>query len=304
MPRSTKSVSEKNTKNEILAAYQELLEDASVSATPSLEYQEEKTVVSAASSQTVEKISTELSKLKPSFAQAVNELTDRLTQEAETLSTIQKAIAISKKELEETLKIKVTAGLLYRLLETQKTTEEAFEKEMKEKRSVWDEEEKAHAQDVVRKRTRDDEEYVYEMKLQKQRDSDERESGKLARERKESEEANAKAALVKELEELRKKAAQAPVDTDKAVKDAVARALTEAKKDGDVVLAQMKQQAESDMQMAGLKIESLEALNKTQVAEIAQLKKQLDEATRQVKDIAVSVIESKRQESIPPSSNK
>ena len=51
------------------------------------------------------------------------------------------------------------------------------------------------------------------------------------------------------------------------------------------------------MQMAGLKIESLEAINKTQVAEIAQLKKQLDEATRQVKDIAVSVISSNRSES-------
>ena len=286
MPRNMKSVSEKNTKNEILAAYQELLVEAQAGVVPSLGYQEEKAVVAAASSQTVEKITTDLSKLKLSFTQAVNEVADRLTQEAETLTTVQKAIVIAKKELEETQKIKLTAGLLYRLLETQKKQED-----------VWAQEEKMYAQETARKRVRDDEEYAYEKKLQKQRDTDERESEKLARERKTAEEAGAKTALVKELEELRKKMAQAPIEAEKMVKEVVGKALAEAKKDAEVILAQIKQQAENDMQMAGLKIESLEAINKTQVAEIAQLKKQLDEATRQVKDIAVSVISSNRSES-------
>ncbi len=297
MPRSAKSVSEKNTKNEILAAYQELLVEVSGSATPSLEYQEEKSVVAAASGQTVEKITSELSKLKLSFAAAVNDLTDRLTQEAETLATIQKAIAIAKKELEETQKIKVTAGFLYRLLETQKEKEQAFEKDMAEKRKAWAAEEKAHEEEMSKQRTRDEEEYGYEMKLLKQRDADERESVKLARERKEEEEASVKAALYKELEELRKKVVQAPTDTEKTVKEAVARALVEAKRDADVVMTQIKFQAESDLRVAELKIESLEALGKSQTNDIVQLKKQLDEATRQVKDIAVSVIENTRKES-------
>ncbi len=282
MPRSTKSVSEKNTKNEIFAAYQDLLAEASSGVTPSLEYQEEKAVVTAASSQTVEKISSELSKLKSSFTQSANELTDRLTQEAETLATIQKAIVIAKRELEETQKIKVTAGLLYRLLETQKVKEK-----------TWAEEEKEHAEEITRIRSREEEEYRYEKQLQKKRDTDIKEDERGMQEK-----------LHTELSDLRKKVAASPTDIEKAVKEAVSKALAEAKKDFDVVLSQVKQQAENDIRLAELKIESFEVMNKSQASEIIQLKKQLDEATRQVKDIAVSVIESKRQESPPPSLNK
>jgi len=296
MPRSTKTVSEKNTKNEILAAYQELLAEASSGATLSPELQDDKTIITRASGQTVEKITAEFSKLKITFAQSVNEFTDRLTEEAETLATIQKAIAISRKELEETQKIKVTAGLLYRLLETQKEKGEAFEKEMDEKRKIRVEEEKAYEEAIKKRHVREEEEYAYEMKLQKQRDSDERESAKLARERKETEEANTKTAILKELEELRKKVVQAPIEMDKAVQTAVSKALAEAKKDAEVAFAQVKLQAENELRVAEIKIESSENSCKAQTNEIVQLKKQLDEATRQVKDIAVSVIENTRKD--------
>lgn len=289
MPRRTKSVSEKNTKSEILAAYQQLLDEAASGSAVPAEAAEDRAAVTAASSETVEKIATELSKLKLSFVQAVNDLTDRLTGEAERLAAIRKAIALSKKELEETQKIKTTAGLLYRMLELQKTKEKA-----------WAEEEKAHEEEMNKRRSRDSEEYAYEMKLQKQRDADERESARLNRERKDREGAEAEAAMRKELEELRKKVAQAPAETDKAVKNAVSQALEEAKKETEVVLAQTRMQAASDQRIAELKVESLETANKTQANEIIQLKKQLDEVTRQVKDIAVSVIENARKEPAAP----
>lgn len=287
MPRM-KQVSDKNTKNEILTAYQELLSEVSVGGAPTMEQQEEKTVVAAASNKTVEKITEDLSKLKLSFAQAVNELTDRLTQEAETLATIQKAIAISKKELEETQKIKVNAGFLYRMLEAQK----AKEKE-------WTEKEKTHAEETARNRSREEEEYMYEKKLLKERDADERESEKLARARKAEEEVLSRAALMKELEELRRKAAAAPAETEKAVKDSVAKAVSETQADAAVKAQFAKQQADAEFALNSAKIEGLEAMVKMQSQEIVTLKKQFEESTRQVKDIAVSVIENTRKESAP-----
>lgn len=242
-----------------------------------MEQQEEKAVVTAVSNKTVEKITEDLSKLKLSFAQAVNELSDRLTQEAETLATIQKAIAISRKELEETQKIKVTSGLLYRMLEAQK----AKEKE-------WAEEELVHAKEVARTRSREEEEYQYEKQFQKKRDADRKEEDRAAQE-----------ALHVELADLRKKMASAPQETEKAVKEAVAKAVAQTQADAVMKAQFAKQQADAEMSLASAKIDSMETTVKAQAQEIALLKKQLDEATRQVKDIAVSVIENTRKEVSP-----
>ncbi|MEK7578032.1 MAG: hypothetical protein AAB492_05515 [Patescibacteria group bacterium] len=277
MSRNAKSVSEKNTKNEIFAAYQELLSEASSGVSPSFEYKEEQAVVATATGQTVEKITSELSKLKLSFAGAVNELADRLTQEAETLSTIQKAIAIAKRELEETQKIKGTAGLLYRMLEVQKTKEKE-----------WAEEERTHMEETERMRSREEEEYRYEKQLQKKRDADIKEDEREAQEK-----------LHAELADLRKKVATSPTDMEKAVKEAVAIAVTQNHEDAVIKAQFAKQQADAALVLASAKNDSLETTVKMQANEIMQLKKQLDEATRQVKDIAVSMIENMRKDTAP-----
>lgn len=278
----TKQVSDKNTKSEILSAYQELLSEVSVGGSSSMEQQEEKAVVVSASNKTVEKITEDLSRLKLSFAGAVNEFSDRLTQEAETLAIIQKAIAISKKELEEIQKIKVTSGLLYRMIEVQKAREKA-----------WLEEEKAHTEEVARMRSREEEEYQYEKQLQKRRDADQKELERAAKEQ-----------MVSELNDLRKKMITVPTETEKAVKDAIAKAVSEVQADAVIKAQFAKQQADSMLALASATNDTLETMVKTQTQEIILLKKQLDEATRQVKDIAVSVIESKRVDPISPQITK
>ena len=61
----TKQLTEKNTKQEILDAYQELLSQVTVpTAEASATEKEETTVLDAASRNTVEKITTDLTKLK------------------------------------------------------------------------------------------------------------------------------------------------------------------------------------------------------------------------------------------------
>jgi len=293
MPRTTKSVTEKNTKQEIFAAYQELLTEASSGSSSPIISPEEKVVVSSAASQTVEKITADLSTLKLSFTQAVNDLADRLTAEAETLTIIQKAISIAKKELEETQKIKVTAGLLYRLMEVQKKKEVDFEKEIAEK---WEAMEKLQE--------RDEEEYAYAKKLQKERDADERENERFARERKMQEEKEVKEALVTELNDLRKKVTATPTETERAVKDAVTKAVAQSQMESGVKAQLTKQQSDAELNLARVKADMLESTVKAQMQDITILKKQLEDATRQVKDIAVSVIENTRKESTPSNASQ
>lgn len=286
MPRSSKSVTEKNTKQEILEAYQELLAEASKGGSQeSFAASEERTTLKSASNETVEKITADLSKLKLSFNQTLVQLTEQLTAEAERLAVIQKAITIAQKDLEETQRIKVTAGLLYRMIEVQKQKEHEFEEEMKEKRKTWEEEQHNYEETIKRDRTRNAEEYAYEQKLQKKRDSDEREAEKQV-----------KLAVTRELEELRKKAGGVPQEIEQAVKEAVVKALADAKRDTDTKALLTKQQTDSELRLAQTTIASLEKTAASQMTEITQLKRQLDEATKQVKDIAVSVIENTRKD--------
>ena len=142
---------------------------------------------------------------------------------------------------------------------------------------------------------REEEAYRYEQQLERKRVVDERENERLMHERKD-EEQEIKDTLMTELSELRKKAAAAPVEIERAVKQAIATAVAQTQSDAATKASFAKQQADAALNLATVRITSLEETVKTQLQEIFLLKKQLDEATRQVKDIAVSVIASNRVE--------
>lgn len=297
MHRTTKIVTEKNTKQEILSAYQELLEQITpATAEASTLVKEETVVLDNASKETVEKITEELGKLKISFNQAISSFTELLTAEADRLAMLRKASMVAEKELEERQKIKVTAGLLERMIAAQKEREAAFEKDMADRKEAWEKEQQDHEEKIARERKREEEEYRYTQQLERKRIADERENERLARDRKAQEEKEAREALISELNELRKKAAAAPTETERSVKDAVVKAVAQAQADAAVKAQLIKQQADADLNLAQVKINTLESAVKAQTQEIILLKKQLEDATRQVKDIAVSVIESNRTE--------
>ncbi|OGG11813.1 hypothetical protein A2Z00_03745 [Candidatus Gottesmanbacteria bacterium RBG_13_45_10] len=287
----TKHVNEKNTKLEILDAYQELLAQVT-SPSPEAEaiVKEETVLLDAASRDTVEKITTDLTKLKVSFNQTVGSLMEQLTTESDRLAILRNAIAIVEKNLEERQKISVTAGLLERMIAAHKQQEAEFETMMREKRATWAREQAEYEEARDRDREREEEEYQYTALLERKRAVDERERERLLHERKKAEEQEAKDALMVELSELRKKVTAAPAETEKAVKQAVAIAVAQAQADATTKAQLAKQQSDAALNLGAVKIDSLEGVVKTQAQEIVLLKKQLDEATRQGKDIAVSVI--------------
>lgn len=299
MPRKVQApkVTEKNTKSEIFDAYQELLKELESEPERFDGQIQETRIVEAAKEETVKKILDDLSNLKLTSNQAISSLTDKLAQEAERLTTFQKAIEISQKELEELYQIKSRAGMLKQMLELQKRREEEFETEMKRRRFEWDEEQSAYAEKLKRERSRTEEEYQYQLKMKKLRDMDEWSEELRKHERTLKEEKEVRVQMETELADLRKQVASFATELDNAVKEAVTRTIAEQKKEAQIAQNFAKQEAQAVERIAALKIASFEATVKSQSQEIAELKRQLENATRQVKDIAVSVIESSKKDS-------
>src|SRR5438045_3055191 len=102
MPKQTKTpVSEKNTKNEILEAYQSLLAQVSGETSEEEVSTQDQELLQTAAMQTVEKVTTDLSRLRITANQTISSLTEQLTEEAERFTTLQKAIALAQIELSE-----------------------------------------------------------------------------------------------------------------------------------------------------------------------------------------------------------
>ena len=270
-------------------AYREIVSQMSID-TVDLSPEDKKTLESA-NKESVEKITNDLSSLKLSLNKTLTELTERLTQEAERLTTLRRAITISQKELDETEKIKVQLGMLKRLLELHVQKENALAQEIESKRKEWDREQAEYVATLKRERMRADEEYVYARKLEKKQDEDERIQRRLTWETELQKDKEKLVQEKRELEELRKKTAQYPDEVDKVAGDAANKAATETKKEADIRIQMLTQEHASQIKLERLRIEQLESLAKSQTTEIGRLKQELTEATRQVKDIAVAVIE-------------
>lgn len=153
------------------------------------------------------------------------------------------------------------------------------------------------------KRTRA--ELDYELKRRRQEKTDELETELAAHQRQhetrlteENEAIRRRQEMLKvqedELEQLRKKTALFPKELEKTVQDAIDATRVEEQNKAKVARDLIEKQVEGERALAKLRIENLEKTAKEQAEEIRQLKTQLERATSQVKDIAVSVIDSNR----------
>ena len=94
-----------------------------------------------------------------------------------------------------------------------------------------------------------------------------------------------------ELTRLRKEAADFPARLQNEVQQATTHAAKEAKQQADQQTLLLKKEAESDRRLAELQIKTLEDLVARQNAQIADMQKQMDDAKKQVQEIAVRAIE-------------
>ncbi len=189
--------------------------------------------------------------------------------------------------------------LLINKINSGKNELERLEKEISEVRLLWQKEQKDRQLQIQERnkqeevaRKREQETYDYELNLARKKDNDEFAEKKL---RWEKELAEKKEELVKdkkELEELRKLVGNFPTEKEKAVKEACGLLEKELKEDFKNTQILTEQETRSAQSLLELKLANLTTDNTRQAKEIETLKKSLDEATRQVKEIAVKVIES------------
>lgn len=178
---------------------------------------------------------------------------------------------------------------------------EKVEKEIADIKEEWSKEQKIHQYQIEEKnrreetdRKREQETYEYEISLQRKREQDQFQEKK---EKWEKELLQRKQELdqeKKELEFLRNQVAGFDLETDRAVKEACNALQRELMSNFTNEKKLRDQEVKAEKELLQLRIENLHSENVRQTKEIEILKRALDESTRQVKEIAVSVIEARK----------
>lgn len=178
------NISNSNTKAEILKAYDEALkmlkEKSAAPVVVQARQEERQQVERAAKIVAGDDIFNGVAALKSMLTSSLDKTADAIRAEGEKLKNIQQAIVLEQKRLDETYGIKAEAESLAALVESQQAAKLGHAQAMRENEESWQQkidklessfkEEKA-AQDKAR--TREDEEYQYNLTQQRRKNADE-----------------------------------------------------------------------------------------------------------------------------------
>ena len=198
-------ISMKNTKNEILSAYEEVLKQLkdkkNEEPKKEQERQKQETLVKQAGAMSYDKINKDVTGLKTEIASILDKLNESFVAEFRKFEELQQAIQIEKKNLEDLYQLSASTDSLAAMLTTQKEKREQFEiemaakkaemeaamkqakaefeEEMAEKKLLWKKEleinqtrQKDEAETLQKKRAREEEEYQYNLKLVRKKEID------------------------------------------------------------------------------------------------------------------------------------
>lgn len=175
---------------------------------------------------------------------------------------------------------------------------EKLQKEISQAKEAWSLEQRNHEQEIADRnhqeevtRKRDRETYEYEMSRRQKQAEDEFTDKKAAWEKALNEQKETIEKDKKELEELRKVVGNFEAEQEKAIAATQANLRKELTTNFETEKKLREQEMKAEKEILTLKINNVTAEASRQAAEIDDLKKALDEATKQVKDIAVKVIE-------------
>jgi hypothetical protein len=321
---SGEELSVKNTKNQILTAYEDALKEIremkSEDRKQVKERQEKASTVQSALSNTVENIVKNLGVVKLEVAHEFEGIESKLVSEYKRLETIERAIQIETQNVKELYEINRDADSLSALLRAQEDKRNSFESEIKGKREVWEKEAseqraeweekktthelatKEQAAQIQKQRKREEEEYSYTQSVTRKKEQDEY----LAQKKTLEKELTDKKALVEQDLAQRQKAVlekeQEFLRLQKEVEAFPKRLEAELANREKRVCEQLEigykhstelsgSQMEGERKLSSQKIEALEEKIKTQIEQIRELTSKASQSTAQVQDIAVKAIE-------------
>ena len=247
--------------------------------------------------------------LNGEISKTLSTLSEKIISEVDRLSNLRQAVAVETKELENLHKIDVAQTALDQLVEDYSQKKEALESEIETTRQLWEQEDQTRQREtkeleesLKKSRQREIDEYEYKKNLERKKAQDKYEEEIRLREKqnREAQEALEKGWKVREeslkaQEEemvlLRKTVDEFPLrlkkEVDKVETDATKQ--TEQKFSQEILL--LKRDSESEKRIASLTIKTLEEAIVRQTAQICALQLQVEEAKKQVQDIAVKAID-------------
>jgi hypothetical protein len=316
MPKTTKTAARpKRARVEVQQEFEDIREDvARAREAPDAKADElrrlrETEVRQSVEGLTVEAVVQKTSGLGLEISKALADVSAKLVEEVERLASVRETVAIEQKELERLHKIDVAATALDQLVQDYDRQKQQLEAEIAAQRAAWQEElqttereRKEQEESLKKQRQREIEEYEYKKALERKKAQDkyDEEIRLQEKQNKEKQETLDKSwkqreAALKEQEQelarLRSEAEGFPARIQKEVEQAVAQANRAAQAKYDQQLVLLKKDAESDKRLAEMQIKALEEQLARQTAQIVALERQLEEAKRQVQDIAVKAIE-------------
>ena len=258
---------------------------------------------------TVEGVVQRISGLGLEISKALSDVSGKLVEEVERLSTVREAVSLERAELERLHKIDVAATALDQLVQDHAREKERLEAEIAAQRAAWEEEtgnaerERKEQEDSLKKaRACEIEEYEYKKNLERKKNQDKYEEDQRLQEKKNKERQETlekswqqREAALKEQEQellrLRKEAQEFPetVKTESEKAAVLAAKAAEQKFEQEILL--LKKEADTEKRLSSLQVKTLEETIARQAAQITALQKQVDEAKQQVQDIAVKAIE-------------
>ncbi|MEW6103755.1 MAG: hypothetical protein AB1630_08105 [bacterium] len=324
--KKTKPISTTSTKQEILDAYNTLLEQikerADVELKPDVKIEEKKTkeVIETAESLSIDGVVKEIATIKLNMAKVLTELCNCLEEEVNKYRKIKEAISVKEKELEEVYGIEKQLATMATLIEAghqkhreleaeistkreQLTQEiEKTKQEAERQRRLKEEEFKEYEEQEKKRQKREREEYEYAIKREQQiykdkfEEEKERKEKEISIKREEMERAFSErekliAEKEEELNELRKKTSLFPKEIEqavaKAIKETIDKTSLEAKNKEEL----LKKGFEGEKNVFLAKIEAQDKIIKEQTQEIARLSHQLEDAYQKVSNIAIKSVE-------------
>ena len=321
-----KQLSLKNTKHEMLEAYNELLKkmeekrEAELKPEQKIIDQKAQKAVETANELSLDGVTQSVGLLKVEINKAFASLVEKLEAELAKYQEVKEAVGVKENELAEIYEIQKSASSLAALIEAQNQRRKDFEYEMEEKKQAllgeidaskkaWELEkteyetdfkERQEADEKARKREKEEYEYAFKREQQLAKDKFIDEKAKTEKELEEkkkqvekelSEREHVLAEREQKMDTLSERISELEMHREEAIQIAVKE--NDAKWTADLKSREAftKIEFEGERNVLTARIQSLEETVKRLNEQIDQLSEQLEKASGQVQDIAVRAIE-------------
>lgn len=259
---------------------------------------------------TVEKSVRDISNLNIEISRALSQLSAQLVEKIDTLDSIKEAIDIETKELQRMHKIDIAATAMDQMVAEYSSKKKELEEEIVIKTQEWETlqsqktfESKEYDENLKKSRLREKEDFEYNKNLERKKEQDKYDESQrvLVLKNKEKQDLLEKSWAEREqtiklqedeYKQLKREVEGYPEKIKKAVEQTILDTVKETEQKYQQQILIMQKEIESDRKISELKIKSLEELVSRQFTEIEVLHNRLEEAKKQVQDIAVKAIES------------